>query len=71
MQLSRQRLTLLLLALLPFHAFAVTVGTLLLAGPGNSPLGALAIWKEVLLLLVLGITSLEYIHALFTQCKKP
>lgn len=71
MQLLRQRLTLLLLALLPFHAFAVTVGTLLLAGPGNSPLGALAIWKEVLLLFVLGIASLEYIHALFTQCKKP
>ena len=55
----REALLLALLALLPFHALLVTVGTRAFAGPGHAPLGALAAWKEGVLLLVLSCACVE------------
>lgn len=49
----RESLTLVLLALLPFHAFLVTVLTKLIAGSNRAPLPVLALWKEALLVVVL------------------
>lgn len=51
-RVCRERLTLLLLVLLPFHALFVTVATRVVAGEGHPPLGALAVWKEGLLALI-------------------
>ncbi len=48
----REALSLLLLGLLPFHALLVTVGTRVLAGPGQAPLGMLAAWKEAVIVLI-------------------
>ncbi|TSC58183.1 MAG: hypothetical protein Greene041619_743 [Candidatus Peregrinibacteria bacterium Greene0416_19] len=50
----RERLTLVLLGLLPFHAFLVTVLTKMIAGPGRAPLPWLAVWKELLLMAIVG-----------------
>ncbi|MDD5623371.1 MAG: hypothetical protein PHI23_01520, partial [Candidatus Peribacteraceae bacterium] len=58
-QRLRERLTLLLLAVLPFHALLVTAGTKLLLGPGHAPLAILALWKEALLGLILLLALLE------------
>lgn len=55
----RERLTLVLLALLPFHALGVTVLTRLVDGPNQPPMGALALWKEVLLAAVLLLALVE------------
>lgn len=57
----RHTLVLLLIALLPFHALLVTVGTKLIVGPGNPPLPYLAIWKEILIaaIFVVGIMELS------------
>lgn len=59
----RELLTLALLALLPFHALGVTVFTRIVAGPNNAPLGALALWKEALLAVVLLIALIEVIRS--------
>ncbi len=48
----RERLTLVLIGLLPLHAFLVTVFTRMIAGPGQAPLSWLALWKEALLGLI-------------------
>jgi hypothetical protein len=56
---ARERLTILLLALLPLHALAVTVLTKVLEGAGESPLAIIAIWKEVLLFIILLIAAFE------------
>jgi hypothetical protein len=55
----RERLTLALVALLPLHALFVTVSTKLIAGPGHAPLTGIALWKEVLLVLILMIAVVE------------
>jgi len=55
----REWLTVILVALLPLHAFIVTFKTKLLLGPGNAPLTALTLWKEVLLLVILGLAVIE------------
>src|SRR5438876_1171140 len=55
----RERLTLALIALLPFHALFITVATKLIAGPGHAPLGPLAIWKEALLGLIVALAIVE------------
>ncbi len=55
----RQSLTLFLLAALPFHAFFVTFWTNILVGPGHSPLFSLAIWKEVVLMVILILCIVE------------
>ncbi len=55
----RERLTLLLLALLPFHAFLVTVLTQAIAGPSHAPVAVLAIWKEAVLVVILAIAFAE------------
>lgn len=55
----RESLTLVLLALLPFHALLVTVLTKVIAGPGHAPIAALAIWKEALLGVILLIACVE------------
>lgn len=46
LQRIREVLALLLLALLPFHALFITVATRVIFGPGHAPWGALALWKE-------------------------
>ena len=61
LQRFRERLVLLLIVLLPFHAFLVTAGTKILEGPGHAPLGWLAVWKEGLLALILLIAALEIV----------
>jgi len=63
LQTFRERLTLVLLALLPFHAFLVTVSTKLIAGKGHAPLAVLAVWKEGLL----GVILLLMVVELFTS----
>lgn len=49
----RERLTLVLIALLPFHALFVTVTTKAILGSGHAPMSVLALWKEALLGLIL------------------
>lgn len=61
-QRIRETLTLALFALLPFHALLVTVGTKLILGPGHAPMGMLAVWKEGLLVFIVGIAVLEIIR---------
>jgi hypothetical protein len=61
MQKIRESLTILLLGLLPFHAFLVTVGTHLIVGPGSAPLTMLVLWKEAVLAIILVIAFLEWI----------
>lgn len=59
LHIIRERLTLLLLVLLPFHALLVTVGTRLLVGPGHAPLTYLALWKEGVLGIVMVLVLIE------------
>lgn len=61
MRILRERLTLVLLALLPFHALGVTVLTRLVAGPNQPPMGVLALWKEVLLAVILLLALAEIV----------
>lgn len=63
MHLLRERLTLVLLVLLPLHAFLVTVLTKLVAGPAHAPLPALAFWKEGLITLIIALAFAEWIKA--------
>lgn len=58
----RERLTLALLALLPFHALAVTVLTRVVAGPNQAPMGAVALWKEALLAVILLVALIEIVR---------
>ncbi len=51
-----------LLVLLPFHALGVTVLTRIVAGPMHAPLSALALWKEVLLVVILLLALIEIIR---------
>ncbi len=60
-QRIRERLALALIVLLPFHAFAVTVLTRVLVGPGHAPLTVLALWKEVAVLALLGLAFVELV----------
>ncbi|HVW66215.1 MAG TPA: hypothetical protein VHA78_00620 [Candidatus Peribacteraceae bacterium] len=60
LQRVREWLTLVLIALLPFHALAVTVLTKIIAGPGHAPLSVLAGWKEALLGIILLIAIIEW-----------
>jgi O-antigen ligase len=55
----RHGILLVLIALLPFHALFVTVGTKLLLGPGHPPLFALAVWKELLLAVFFVTAGME------------
>src|SRR3989344_3352089 len=64
---TRHWLVLALLALLPFHALFVTVGTKIFVGPGHPPLTVLALWKEVLIAVLLVIAAVE----LFSKRKFP
>lgn len=58
-QLFRERLSLILIALLPLHALLVTSLTKVLKGPGNPPWSVVSVWKELLLLALLGIALWE------------
>jgi len=58
----RELLTLGLVALLPLHAFLVTLGTQWITGPGHAPLSSLAVWKEALLLIILVICFVEILR---------
>ncbi|MDO8648509.1 MAG: hypothetical protein Q7R81_01875 [Candidatus Peregrinibacteria bacterium] len=59
MKQLRESLALALLAVLPFSAFLVTVGTRVIAGPNQAPLTMLAFWKEGLLAILCGMVILE------------
>ncbi|MBI3331375.1 hypothetical protein HYZ99_00260 [Candidatus Peregrinibacteria bacterium] len=59
-QSLRERLTIILIALLPFHALLVTVLTKVILGPGHAPWAPLTLWKEMLLGLILCLCILEY-----------
>lgn len=59
LQALRERLTLVLVVLLPLHALLVTMGTRLIAGPHHAPLAMLALWKEALLVAVLALAVVE------------
>jgi hypothetical protein len=59
LQNLRERLTLLLLVLLPLHALFITVATKLIQGPGHAPLSWLAPWKEAVLGILLLIAVIE------------
>ncbi|MEK7218832.1 MAG: hypothetical protein AAB728_05205 [Patescibacteria group bacterium] len=61
LQKLRESLTLVVLALLPFHALLVTAGTRLLQGPGHAPMAALALWKEGVLGVILVLAVLEFV----------
>lgn len=58
----RERLTLALILLVPFHALVVTVATMLLLGPNHAPLSLLAAWKEALLFIILCLAVLEIVR---------
>lgn len=58
-QRLREILTMVLIGLLPFHAFVVTFLTKLILGPGHAPLPLLALWKEALLAAILLVTLVE------------
>lgn len=59
LQKIRERLLLVTIALLPFHALFVTLTTRVIGGIGNAPIGILTIWKEVLMLVIIGISCIE------------
>jgi hypothetical protein len=59
LQRIREWLTVALLFLLPLHALLVTVGTKLLVGPGHAPLTSFALWKEVVLAVIVLIALIE------------
>lgn len=61
LQRLREPLALVLLTLLPLHALLVTLGTKLIVGPGQAPLGTLAMWKEGLMGVILLIAIVEVI----------
>lgn len=61
MQRMRESLATVLLAVLPFHAFLVTIGTRMLAGTGHAPLPMLAVWKEALLGVLLVVAFIEWL----------
>lgn len=61
-QKIRERLTLALIILLPFHAFIITVLTKIIAGPSRAPLGSLATWKEGLLAVILLLAGFEILQ---------
>ena len=63
----REALTLVLIILLPFHALLVTVGTKLILGPGHAPMALLAVWKEAILLLIIGIAALEVVWGIMNH----
>jgi len=58
----RERLVLVLLVLLPFHALGVTVFTRAIVGVNKPPMGVLALWKEALLASILLIAFVEIIR---------
>ena len=59
----RERLVLVLLALLPFHALGVTVFTRAIVGVNKPPMGVLALWKEALLASILLIAFVEIVRS--------
>jgi hypothetical protein len=58
----REALTLIFIALLPFHAMGVTVLTDALSGAGHRPLRLLAVWKEGFLALILLLAIIEILR---------
>jgi hypothetical protein len=63
MQRIREALALVLVALLPFHALFITVATRVLLGPGHAPMGALALWKEGLIVVIGLIAVIEILRS--------
>lgn len=69
MQRFREFLALVLLALLPFHAFLVTVFTRVLSGPAHAPLPQLALWKEGLLGMIVLLAFLEAVQVWWRRAR--
>ena len=63
MQRAREWLSVLLIGLLPLHALFVTICTKMLLGAGHAPLPVLALWKEVLLAIILAIAIFEILRS--------
>ena len=61
LQTFRERLTLVLIGLLPFHALLVTVITKVIAGPDHAPIAWLALWKEAVLGIIILLALAEII----------
>ncbi len=59
----REWLSLILLALLPFHALGITVFTRIVVGPNHAPLGLAALWKEAFLAVILLVALVEIIRS--------
>ncbi len=59
----RESLTLVLIALLPLHAMAVTVLTHFFQGSGHAPLQLIAVWKEVILAVIVFSALAEIVAA--------
>jgi hypothetical protein len=64
LQKLRETLTLVLIGVLPFHAFLVTVLTRVIAGPGHAPIMWLALWKEALIMIILLIAAIEILRSM-------
>jgi hypothetical protein len=61
LQRLRESLALILIALLPFHAFLVTVLTKAIQGPSHAPMGEIAVWKEGVLAIILLLALIEIV----------
>jgi hypothetical protein len=67
LQKMREWLVLVLIALLPFHALAVTVKTKIILGPDHAPMGMLALWKEAVLGIILVLAAIEILSSIKKQ----
>ncbi len=59
LQRLRESLALILIAVLPLHAMLVTVATHVLEGQNHAPLVVIALWKEVLLAVIVLLALIE------------
>lgn len=67
---TRELLTLVLVAALPFHALGVTILTRIASGPNQPPMSVLALWKEALLGVVLLLAMGEWLSKIMQNRKK-
>ncbi len=70
LQRFRELLSIVLLAALPLHALAVTIGTRVLLGSGHAPWAVLALWKEAVLGIILLVACFEILSLLFVKKKE-
>lgn len=70
-QRLRESLALILIAVLPMHAMLVTVSTNLLQGQHHAPLLMVAVWKEVLLALIILLALIDIVRGRRRAGKRP